>query len=65
MTIHLDHATVIKRDRLSDGTECFVAEDPALPGCVAYGKTAVEAAEQFEEVKQAYLRVADRKNIRS
>jgi predicted RNase H-like HicB family nuclease len=56
MTIHVDHALIIKRDQLSDGTVCFVAEDPALPGCVSYGLTPEEAAEEFDDAKKVYLR---------
>jgi predicted RNase H-like HicB family nuclease len=59
MTTHLDHSTVITRDRLGNGTECFVAHDPALPGCVSYGKTPAEAAEQLEDARQVYLRARD------
>jgi predicted RNase H-like HicB family nuclease len=57
MTIHVDHPPVITRDRLSDGSECFIASDPALPGCVTYGETEAEVIELFEDAKRLYLRV--------
>ena len=56
MTVHLDHTLVITRDQLSDGTECFVASDPAFPGCVSYGRTEAEAVEDFDEAKRVWLR---------
>jgi len=62
MTTHVEHPIVITRDRLGDGTECFVAEDPALPGCVSYGKTPDEAMEMLEDARRAYLRVVPRAN---
>ena len=57
MTIHLDHSVVIEADRLGDGTECFVARDPELPGCVSYGKTPAEAVEMLKDARRAYLAV--------
>jgi predicted RNase H-like HicB family nuclease len=60
MTIHVEQSVIIRRDRLGDGTECFLAEDPALPGCVSYGFTPEEAAEQYEEAKEVYLRARSR-----
>ena len=59
MTANVQHAAVITRDRLSDGTECFIAEDPALPGCVSYGKTPDEALEMLEDARRGYLRVME------
>ncbi|HET7228652.1 MAG TPA: hypothetical protein VFJ16_01485 [Longimicrobium sp.] len=56
MTIRLDHPPVITRDRMSDGTECFIASDSALPGCVTYGDTEAEVIELFEDAKRLYLR---------
>lgn len=59
MTTHVERPAVITRDRLHDGTECFIAEDPALPGCVSYGKTVDEALEMLEDARRAYLSVPD------
>ena len=57
MRTHVERAVVVTRDRLGDGTECFIAEDPALPGCVSYGKTREEALEMLEDARRGYLRV--------
>ena len=57
MPTNRDDATVIHHDRLSDGTRCFVAEDPVLPGCVAYGTTPAEASTQLADVRSEYLRL--------
>lgn len=60
MTTHVEHPAVINRHRLDDGTECFIAEDPSLPGCITYGKTADEAMEMLEDARRGYLRVVPR-----
>lgn len=60
MTTHVERSIVITRNRLSDGTECFIAEDPSLPGCITYGKTEDEAMEMLDDARRAYLRVVPR-----
>jgi len=56
MTVEFAEQVVTRPDRLSDGTPCFVAEDPGLPGCVGYGVTQEEAKEQLAAARGVYLR---------
>lgn len=41
----------------------FVAECPALPGCVSQGKTEREAIENIKEAIQAWLWAEDQKTL--
>lgn len=45
----------IRPDRCSDGTFCYVAEIPSLPGCGAHGDTMREATDALEMARVAYL----------
>jgi len=60
MTTHVEHSVLVIRHRLDDGTECFIAEDPSLPGCISYGKTEDEAMEMLADARRGYLRVVPR-----
>lgn len=51
------------KDRYSDGTECWVAEHPELPGCASYGATEQEAKEGLETARRVYLRRLERRGI--
>ena len=42
----------------SDDDDCFVAEVPELPGCMADGKTYQEAAANAEAAMQAWIDTA-------
>jgi predicted RNase H-like HicB family nuclease len=59
--VRLDEdGAMIRRDQLSDGTECFAAEDPALPGCVSYAGTPEEALADLPHARAVYLRAIRR-----
>jgi predicted RNase H-like HicB family nuclease len=45
----------IRPDVMTDGSSCFVAEHPDLPGCVAYAETAEEAEFLLADAREAYL----------
>jgi len=38
--------------------ECFVAEIPELPGCMAHGETDIEALKSVKEAKELWLETA-------
>ena len=42
----------------SEADEGYIADIPDLPGCSAFGKTPVEALEQVEIAKEAWLEAA-------
>jgi predicted RNase H-like HicB family nuclease len=46
----------VRPDRCTDGTFCYVAEHPDLPGCEAHGDTISEAKELLGAARVAYLR---------
>jgi predicted RNase H-like HicB family nuclease len=43
-----------------EADRCYIAEVPALRGCVTYGKTYAQAAERAEEGMEAWLESAKR-----
>ncbi len=50
------YAVHVYPDRCTDGTECWVAEHPALPGCTAWDDTAELAKLRLDQARAAYLR---------
>lgn len=44
----------------SDEDEAFLAEVPALPGCITHGDTYAEATANIEEAMEAWLESAER-----
>lgn len=49
------YATVVKEDEATDGSRVFVAEIPALPGCMSHGETPEEALQNLSEAVELYL----------
>ncbi len=47
--------TTITPDVRSDGTPCFVAKHPELPGCMSDGDTPGEAKENLRDAKELYI----------
>ncbi len=45
-----------------DGQGYFVAEVPALPGCLSQGKTREEAIDNIKEAIEGWLEVMEMKN---
>lgn len=39
----------------TDGTPCYLAEIPDLPGCFAYGRTMDEASAALQRARVAYI----------
>ena len=56
----LSHVTLER-----DETGWFVAQCPALPGCVSQGKDEKEAIENIQEAIRAWLWAEDQKALRS
>ena len=42
-------------DELTDGARCWVAEHPALRGCVAHADTIEDAKLRLDQAREAYL----------
>ena len=50
-----DYPVVIRPDFCTDGSFCYIAEHPDLPGCVAYAPTQSEARRLLDKARDAYL----------
>ncbi|HWL51783.1 MAG TPA: type II toxin-antitoxin system HicB family antitoxin [Chthoniobacteraceae bacterium] len=46
----------------SDEDEAYMAEIPALPGCMSHGDTLAEAAANIEEAAELWLEMAEKYN---
>jgi predicted RNase H-like HicB family nuclease len=46
----------VRPDRCTDGTFCYVAEHPDLPGCAAHGDTIAEAKQLLSAARAVYIR---------
>lgn len=44
---------VLREDKYPDGSSCYVAEHPAIDGCVAYADTVPEALARLKAVRAA------------
>src|SRR5690554_6920796 len=45
----------VRPDVMTDGSRCYMAEHPDLPGCIAYGRTIREARASLALAQAAYL----------
>lgn len=52
----MDYETLVFPDTMSDGSQCYVAEHPGLPGCVGYGPTPEDAKSSLARATEAYRR---------
>ena len=43
-------------DVCTDGTQCYTAEIPVLPGCAAHGDTIEEALVMLDHARRAYIK---------
>ena len=53
---------VVEPQPLSDGTPCYFASDPALPGCQAHGESRDEALRALLDARALYLETLLRLN---
>lgn len=58
-----EYPIVMRPDVCTDGTVCFVAEHPDLPGCAAHGSTPDEAKALLDQARAAYIRYLVEKNM--
>ena len=45
----------VRPDVFTDGTPCYFAEIPDLPGCVGYGTTREDAEDALDRARVAYI----------
>ncbi len=49
------YKTILTLDMRSDGTRCFVARHPELPGCMSDGDTPEEAIANLKDARDLYI----------
>lgn len=49
------YKTILMPDVRSDGTPCFVARHPELPGCMSDGDTPAEAVANLRDARELYI----------
>lgn len=49
------YKTILTPDVRSDGTRCFVARHPGLPGCMSDGDTPAEAIKNLRDARELYI----------
>ena len=52
----LEYETVVNEDTATDGSPCYVARHPELPGCMSHGATPEEAVANLREARELYIR---------
>jgi predicted RNase H-like HicB family nuclease len=53
--LQFNYPVQIKPDHCTDGSFCYVAEHPDLPGCAAHGTTITEARTALVRARKAYI----------
>ncbi len=53
--IGLPYTTLVTPDEDIDGTPCYRAEHPQLPGCMSHGATQEEAITNLAEARRLYI----------
>lgn len=54
--LRLPYAVEVVPDQSTDGTMCYVALHPELPGCMSHGDNPGEAVENLLEAKELYIK---------
>lgn len=57
------YLTIIVPDECTDGTLCYRAEHPQLPGCMSHGSTKEEAIANLAEAKHLYIETLIEKKL--
>ncbi|MEW6108518.1 MAG: type II toxin-antitoxin system HicB family antitoxin [Nitrospirota bacterium] len=51
----LEYDVIVTPEECTDGTLCYRAEHPQLPGCMSHGQTPEEAIRNLIEAKRLYI----------
>ena len=54
--VELPYATNVVPDQTTEGSVCYVASHPELPGCMSHGDTPEEAMSNLSEAKKLYIK---------
>ena len=52
----LTYQTEVVPDMTTEGTACYLASHPELPGCMSHGRTPEEALRNLDDARELYLR---------
>jgi len=52
----LPYSIKVVPDQTTEGSLCYVASHPELPGCMSHGDTPEEAANNLSEAKELYIK---------
>ena len=61
--LRLDYPIEIVPDAFADGTVCYMARCPALPGCMSHGDSPEEARLNLEDAKRLYIGALLKKGV--
>jgi len=53
--LKLEYDIIVTPEECTDGTLCYRAEPPQLPGCMSHGLTPEEAIGNLNEAKRLYI----------
>jgi len=54
--IRLPYSIKVVLDQTTEGSLCYVASHPELPGCMSHGDTPEEAMNNLSEAKELYIK---------
>jgi len=54
--VKLPYSIEVVPEVTTDGSICYMARHPELPGCMSHGDTPEEAAANLEEAKELYIK---------
>ena len=52
----LPYSTKVVPDQTTEGSLCYVASHPELPGCMSHGDTLEEAEDNLSKAKELYVK---------
>lgn len=59
----MQYPTIVHPEVCTDGSLAYVAEIPALPGCMSHGATPDEARHNLEDAKREYLEALQERGL--
>jgi predicted RNase H-like HicB family nuclease len=59
----LPYSISVVPDVCTDGTQCYVASHPELPGCMSHGDTIEEATHNLHAMRRLYIRSLLKRNL--
>jgi predicted RNase H-like HicB family nuclease len=54
--MRLSYSIKVVPDQTTEGSLCYVASHPELPGCMSHGDTPEEAIDNLSEAKELYIK---------